>query len=132
MAEERGAGREPQSQGDPDPGQAQRVEAQDQRRHRNVGQDGEDHRAAHRDVVGEAEDEAVEDERQRGQGLSQGRDLQSHRGGVPDGQIGGEQGGHPERQRRGDDPEPDPGDQAQPQGTPPDQGRALGITGTQA
>ena len=77
MAEERGAGREPQSQGDPDPGQAQRVEAQDQRRHRNVGQDGEDHRAAHGDVVGEAEDEAVEDERQGGQGLGQGRDLQA-------------------------------------------------------
>jgi hypothetical protein len=96
-AEERGAGREPESQGDPDPGQAQCVEAQDQCRHRDVREDGEDHRAAHGDVVGDAEDEAVEDERQRGHGLSQGRDLQGHRGGMPDGQVGGEQGGHPER-----------------------------------
>ena len=67
LAEQGGAGREPQAQGDPDAGQTQPVEAQDQRGHRNVGSDGQDHRAAHGDVVAEAEDEAVQDERQRGQ-----------------------------------------------------------------
>jgi hypothetical protein len=70
--EQRGAGREPQAERDPDPGQAECVEAQHQRRRRDVGHHGEDHRAAHRHVVGQAEDEAVEDERERGQRLGDG------------------------------------------------------------
>src|SRR6266699_2082959 len=129
-AEQDGAGPEPEPKGDPDSGQAQTVEAQHQRRHRDIGRDGEDHRAAHGDVVRQAEDEAVENERQRGHRLRQRRKQQGHRGGVPDGGVGAEQGGHPERQRGGDDAEPDPGDQAQPQGAPPDPVGRVDVRGT--
>ena len=83
-----GSGGEPQAQGGPDPGQAEPMEAQDQRGHRNVRADGEDHRAAHRDVVGDAEDEAVQDEGQRGQGLGPRRDQQGHCGGVAYRRVG--------------------------------------------
>src|SRR5579864_4165773 len=52
--EQGGASRQPQPQGDPDPGQAQPVETQHQDRQRNVTQDGQNHRAAHSDVVRDA------------------------------------------------------------------------------
>jgi hypothetical protein len=108
------------------------VEAQHQHRHREVGHDGDNHRAAHRHVVGQAEDEAVEDERERGQRLGDGGHEQGHQGGVPHARIRGEQDRDGERQGRGDDAEGGPGDQAQPDGPPPDPVRAAGIAGAEA
>jgi hypothetical protein len=107
------------------------VKDQHQRRHRDVGPDGENHRAAHGRVVRDAEDEAVQHERQRGHRLGQRRHQQGHRGGVPDGGVGGEQGGHPEGQGGSDDAEPDPGDQAQPEAAPADPVRPGGVAGTE-
>ena len=130
--EQRGAGGEPQAERDPDPGQAECVEAQHQRRGRDVGHDGENHRAAHRDVVGQAEDEAVEDERERGQRLGDGGHQQGDQGGVPHGRIRGEQDRDGERQGRGEHAQAGPGDQAQPDGAPPDPVRAAGIAGAEA
>jgi len=107
------------------------VEGQYQRRHRDVGRDGQYHRAAHRHVVRDAEDEAVKHEGQRGQRLGQRRHQQGHRGGVPDGGVRGEQDGHPEGQGGGDHAEADPGDQAQPQAAPPDPVRPVRIAGAE-
>jgi hypothetical protein len=108
------------------------VEAQHQRRRRDVGHDGENHRAAHRHVIGQAEDEAVEDERERGQRLGDGGDEQGHQGGVPYGRVRGEQDRDGERQACGDHAQADPGEQAQPDGAQPDPVRAAGIAGAEA
>jgi len=107
------------------------VKTQHQRRHRDIGRDREDHRAAHGDVVRQAEDETVQHEGQRGHRLGQRRHQQGHRGGVPDGGIGGEQGGDPEGQPGGDHAERDPGDQAQPEAAPPDPVRAVRVAGAE-
>jgi hypothetical protein len=130
--QQRGAGREPQAERDPDAGQAQLVEAQHQHRRRGVGHDGENHRAAHRHVIRQAQDEAVEDERERGQRLGDRGHEQGHQGGVPYARVRGEQDRDGERQRRGDHPQADPGDQAQPDGAQPDPVRAAGIAGAEA
>jgi hypothetical protein len=46
---------------------------------------------------------------------------------VADVGIGGEQGGHPEGQADGDDGEPDPSEQAQPEAAPADPVRPGGV-----
>jgi hypothetical protein len=130
--EQPGTGREPQAERNPDPGQAQLVEAQHQHRRRDVGHHGENHRAAHRHVIGQAEDEAVEDERERGQRLGDGGHEQGHEGGVPHAWVRGEQDRDGERQGRGDHTQAGPGDQAQPDGAPPDPVRAVPIAGAEA
>ena len=66
-----------------------------QRRCRNVGSDGQDHGAAHGGVVRDAEDGAVEDERERRRGLGEGGHEQGRDGGVLEGSIQDEQRRHP-------------------------------------
>jgi hypothetical protein len=50
---------------------------------------------------------------------------------VLDAGVGGEQGGHPEGQAGGDDGEPDPGEQAQPEAAPADPVRPGGVAGAE-
>ena len=78
------------------------MEAEHQQGERREGEDRDDHRPAHRGVVAESEDDAVIDERERGQRLRQRGAQQRDDRVVADARVGRERPRRAERERGGD------------------------------
>jgi AraC-like DNA-binding protein len=92
-AQQQRAGSQPEPERGPHAGQADPVPARRGHRHRGEAGDGDHHGAAHRHVVADAQDQPVQHEGQRRQGLGRGRGDQPDHRGVPDRRVGGERVG---------------------------------------